>query len=78
MPVTEHQGKLSSVQRNGCLFRPAIGMAYQQHAELDYVHPGQVIFMNDGIQTGNFAIKRVAVPAAQLHQWRRVSGRAVG
>jgi hypothetical protein len=30
--------------------------------------------MNDGIQTGNFAIKGVAVPVAQ----RRVAGRAVG
>ena len=41
-------------------------------------HPGQMILMNDGSQTGNFAIKGVAVPAAQLHQRRRVAGRAVG
>jgi hypothetical protein len=40
MSVTEHQGKLSGVQRNGRSLRPAIGMAHQQHAELDYVHPG--------------------------------------
>jgi len=76
--LTEHQSKFSSAQRNGRLLRPAIGMPHQQRAELDYVHPGKVIFMNDDIQTGNFAIKGVAVPAVQLYQWRRVAGRAVG
>ena len=68
MPVTEQQGKLSSMQCNGRLLRPVIGMAYRQHAELDHGHPGQVIFMSDGVQTGNFAIKGVVVPAAQGHQ----------
>jgi len=75
--LTEHQAKISGTQRNGRLLRPAIGMAHQQRAGLGCVHPDQMIFMNDGIQTGNFATKGVAVPAAQSHQWRRVAGRAV-
>ena len=33
---------------------------------------------DDGTQAGNFAIKGVAARTTQLHQWRRVSGRAVG
>ena len=68
MPVAEQQGKLPSMQCNGRWLRPAIGMTHQQHAEFDYGHPGQVIFMSDDIQIGNSAIRGVVVPAAQGHQ----------
>ena len=37
-----------------------------------------MIFMNDDSQAGNMAIIGIAARAAQLHQWRRVAGRAVG
>ena len=50
----------------------------QQVADLVNAHSGRVIFMNDGTQSGNFAIKGVVVLAAQLYQLRRVAGRVVG
>jgi hypothetical protein len=34
--------------------------------------------MNDGIQAGNMAINDIAALVVQMHQWRRVAGRAVG
>jgi cysteine sulfinate desulfinase/cysteine desulfurase-like protein len=50
----------------------------QQVANLVSAHPGPVIFSNYGTQAGNIAIKGVAALAVQLHQLRRVAGRAVG
>jgi cysteine desulfurase len=76
--LTEHHGKPSSVHRYGRVPRPAIDRARQQVANLVNAHPGKVIFTSDGTQAGNFAIKGVAARAAQLHQLRRVAGRAVG
>lgn len=74
--LTEHHGK--RFERASPWPRAAIGRARQQVADIVNAHPGQVIFMNDDTQAGNFAIKGVAARAAQLHQWRRVAGRAVG
>ncbi len=34
--------------------------------------------MNDGTQTGYFAINSILALAAQVHKLRRVAGRAVG
>lgn len=74
--LTEHHGKPS--MRASQWPRAAIDRARQQVADLVNAHPGQVIFMNDGTQAGNFAIKGVAALATQLHQLRRVAGRVVG
>ncbi|MCR4332332.1 MAG: hypothetical protein NUV34_06475 [Sulfuricaulis sp.] len=51
--------------------------ARQQDAEPVNAHPGQVIFMNDGTQAGNMASNGIAALAVQMHQLRRVAGRAV-
>ena len=72
--LTKHHGKPSSVHRYGRI-APSTG-AREQIADAVNAHPGQVIF--NGAQAGNFAIKGVAARAAPLHQWRRVSGRAIG
>ena len=58
--------------------RTAIDRACQQDIEPVNAHSGQMIFMNDDSQAGNMAVIGIAVPAAQMHQWRRVAGRAVG
>ena len=73
--LTEHHGRSSSAHRDGRV-PPSTGR--EQVADLVNAHPGQVAFMNDGTQAGNFAIKGVAARAARLHRWRRVAGRAVG
>jgi hypothetical protein len=53
---------LSSSQRDHCVrfAGPGINVA----AAHGTARPGRAIFMNDGTQTGNFAIKGVAMPAA--------------
>ena len=44
--------------------RAVIDRVRQQVAVLVNAHPGRVIFMNDGTQPGNFAIKGVVVLTA--------------
>jgi cysteine sulfinate desulfinase/cysteine desulfurase-like protein len=44
---------------------PLDGGARQQIADLVNAHPGQVIFMNDATQAGNFSINDIAALGAQ-------------
>ena len=74
--LTEHHGQ--AFERASLWPRAAIDRVREQVADLVNAHPGQVIFMNDGTQAGNFAIKGVAAQAAQVHQLRCVARRAVG
>ncbi len=76
--LTEHHGKPSSAHRYSRVTHASIDRARELVADHVNAYPGQVIFTNDGTQAGNFSIKGVAAWAAQLHQLRRVAGRAGG
>ena len=72
--LTEHHGKPSSVHRYSRVSRAAIDRARQQVADLVKAHPGQMIFMNDGTQAGNFAIKGVAA-RRRASRWLKLAGK---